>query len=149
MTCCAKKREIFFGRGAGCLQLGRVEMRKKKEKKKKEKQGRIGLSKRGYINFYRRIHRWNIPSVNPSAILTVNRTSQYGAAILNPSVIPLAYSSVNPSRCHTELTFLNPSVILSVKNTRNNLHVSELPSFFNSQHSVGIYRWNQSVDICR
>jgi len=31
MTCCAEKREIFFG-GAGCLQLGRVEMGKKKEK---------------------------------------------------------------------------------------------------------------------
>jgi hypothetical protein len=33
MTCCAEKREIVFGRGAGCLQLGRVLMRKKKEKK--------------------------------------------------------------------------------------------------------------------
>jgi hypothetical protein len=33
MTCCAEKKEIFFRRGgAGCLQLGRVEMRKKKEK---------------------------------------------------------------------------------------------------------------------
>jgi len=33
MTCCAEKREIFFGGGgAGCLQLGRVEMWKKKEK---------------------------------------------------------------------------------------------------------------------
>ena len=69
MTCCAEKREIFFGRGAGCLQLGRVEMRKKKEKK-----GRIGSSERGYINFCRRIHRRNISSVIPSAILTVNKT---------------------------------------------------------------------------
>jgi hypothetical protein len=33
MTCCAEKREIFFCEGdTGCLQLGRVEMRKKKEK---------------------------------------------------------------------------------------------------------------------
>jgi hypothetical protein len=34
MTCCAEKRERFFlgGVGAGCLQLGRVEMEKKKEK---------------------------------------------------------------------------------------------------------------------
>jgi hypothetical protein len=31
MTCCAEKREIFF-EGTGCLQLGRVEMGKKKEK---------------------------------------------------------------------------------------------------------------------
>ena len=36
MTYCAEKREIFFGRGAGCLQLGRVEMRKKEEKKKEK-----------------------------------------------------------------------------------------------------------------
>jgi len=32
MTCCAEKREICFGGGVGCLQLGRVEMGKKKEK---------------------------------------------------------------------------------------------------------------------
>jgi hypothetical protein len=36
MTCCAENREIFFGRGAGCLQLGRVEIRKKKEKNKEK-----------------------------------------------------------------------------------------------------------------
>jgi len=30
MTCCVEKREIWGG--AGCLQLGRVEMRKKEEK---------------------------------------------------------------------------------------------------------------------
>jgi hypothetical protein len=46
MTCCAEKREIYFWRGAGCLQLGRVEMRKKKEKKK-EKYGRIGRNMGG------------------------------------------------------------------------------------------------------
>jgi hypothetical protein len=33
MTCCAEKREIFGGgQSASCLQMGRVEMRKKKEK---------------------------------------------------------------------------------------------------------------------
>jgi hypothetical protein len=32
-------------------------------------------------------------------------TSPYGAAVLNPSVIPSAFSSVNRSRHHTELTF--------------------------------------------
>jgi len=32
MTYCAEKREMFSERGAGCLQLGRVEMRKKKDK---------------------------------------------------------------------------------------------------------------------
>ena len=70
MTCCAEKREIVLGGrgGAGCLQLGRVEMRKKKEK-----YGRIGSSERGYINFYRRLHRRTIPSVISSATLTANR----------------------------------------------------------------------------
>jgi len=33
ITCCADMRKIFFfGRGAGCLQMGRVGIRKKKEK---------------------------------------------------------------------------------------------------------------------
>jgi len=34
ITCCAEMREIFVwgGRGAGCLQMGRVGIRKKKEK---------------------------------------------------------------------------------------------------------------------
>jgi hypothetical protein len=36
MTCCVEKKGIFFGRGAGYLQLGRVEMRKKKKKKKEK-----------------------------------------------------------------------------------------------------------------
>ena len=62
---CWEKGDCFGGEGgAGCLQLGRVEMRKKKEK-----YGRIGSSERGYINFYRR----TIPSVIPSATLTANR----------------------------------------------------------------------------
>jgi hypothetical protein len=71
------------------------------------------------------------PSVIPSAFFIGEPVlSPYGAAILNSSVIPSACSSVNPSRRRTELTFLNPSVIPLVKNTRNNLHVSEPPSFF-------------------
>jgi len=33
ITCCADMRKIFFlGGGAGCLQMGRVGIRKKKEK---------------------------------------------------------------------------------------------------------------------
>jgi hypothetical protein len=36
MTCCIEKSEICFRRGASCLQMGRVEMRKKKEKKKEK-----------------------------------------------------------------------------------------------------------------
>jgi hypothetical protein len=33
ITCCAEMREIFvWGVGAGCLQMGRVGLRKKKEK---------------------------------------------------------------------------------------------------------------------
>jgi hypothetical protein len=34
ITCCADTRKIFFGGGggAGCLQMGRVGIRKKKEK---------------------------------------------------------------------------------------------------------------------
>jgi hypothetical protein len=32
-------------------------------------------------------------------------TSLYGATVLNPSVIPLAFASVNRSRHRTELTF--------------------------------------------
>jgi hypothetical protein len=32
ITCCAEMREIFVWGGAGCLQMGRVEIRKKKEK---------------------------------------------------------------------------------------------------------------------
>jgi len=70
-----------------------------------------------------------------------------------PSVIPLAGLTVNRARHRTELRFeslgdsvgifigesvtspygadvLNPSVMPSVKNTRNNLHVSEPPFFF-------------------
>jgi hypothetical protein len=31
-----RRGRFFFRRGAGCLQLGRVEMRKKKEKKKEK-----------------------------------------------------------------------------------------------------------------
>jgi hypothetical protein len=44
-------REIFvwWGGGAGCLQMGRVEIRKKKEK-----YGRRGSVEWTYINFYRR-----------------------------------------------------------------------------------------------
>jgi hypothetical protein len=52
-----------------------------------------------------------------------------------------------------EVGVLNPSVIPSVKNTRNNLHISEPPFFFNSQHfvrnSIDIYRRNLSVGIYR
>jgi hypothetical protein len=114
---CWEEGDFFFGGGVACLQLRRVEMGKKKEKYR-----RRGSVERGYINFCRRLHQ--------SAHLTVNRachrtrlpfwtpsdsvgicigesiTSPYGADVLNPLVIP------------------------SVKNTRNNLHVSEPPFFY-------------------
>ena len=101
MTCCAEKREIFFG-GAGCLRLGRVEIWKKKEK-----QRRRGLLERGYINFCRRLHRWNYSVCDFVGQSNGKQgTSPYGAAVLNPSVIS------------------------SIKIIRNNLHVSEPPFFY-------------------
>ena len=44
---------------------------------------------------------------------------------------------------------LNPSVIPLEKITRKNLHVSEPPFFFNSEHSIGNHRPNVSVGINR
>jgi len=43
---------VWGGGGAGCLQMGRVEIRKKKEK-----YGRRGSVEWTYMNFYRRFHR--------------------------------------------------------------------------------------------
>jgi hypothetical protein len=39
MTCCAEKREIVFGRGAGCFQLGRVLMRRRRRRRRRNRGG--------------------------------------------------------------------------------------------------------------
>jgi hypothetical protein len=155
MTCWEEGDFFFGGGGAGCLQLGRVEMRKKTEKS-----GSIGSSERGYINFCRRLHRRTIPSMISSAPLMANRARHRTAL---PFWIPRWFhrhflrwiGHVTIRSWHFEsfsdsvgifigesvtspygADVLNSSVIPSVKNTRNNLHVSEPPFFFNSQHSV-------------
>jgi hypothetical protein len=45
ITCCAEMSEIFVwgGRGAGCLQMGRVGIRKKKGEIREERVGREGI----------------------------------------------------------------------------------------------------------
>jgi hypothetical protein len=52
-----------------------------------------------------------------------------------------------------QAVFLNPSVILSEKITRQNLHVRDPPFFydekFSVRNSVGNYRWKLSVNSYR
>ena len=122
-----RKGKFFFGGvgGSGCLQLGRVGMGKKKEKEE-----RRGSAEWGCIYFCRRIHRRNY-SVCDSVGYSDGKkgTSPYGAAVLNPSVISSAFSSVKSVTSPYGADVLNPSVIPSVKNTRNYIHVSEPPFF--------------------
>jgi hypothetical protein len=119
------------------------------ESSDEEKEGEIGED-RGYINFYRWLHRRTIPSVILSATLSANRARHrtvlpfwicrhshrwighitvrsWSFESFGDSVgIYIGESVTSPYKADV----LNPSMIPSVKNTHNNLHVSEPPSFF-------------------
>jgi len=99
-------------------------------RKKKEKKRRIGSSESGCVNFCWRIHRRTIPFVIPLAILMVNRTRHR---------TKLSFWIPRWFRRHlhrwTGLVTVRSWCFESLgdsigKKYRNNLHVSEPPSFF-------------------
>jgi len=132
---------------------------------------------RGYINFYRRIHRRNMPSVIPSANLSVNRTRHHmvlpfwirrwfrrplhrwiGHATVRSWRFESLGASIGISIGDSVTSpygddVLNPSVIPSVKIPAITSTSANHPLFLNSQHSVrnfiGKYRRMCAVGIYR
>jgi len=100
MTCCAEKRESFFG---GWLFAVGESWDLKEEG---EKYRRRESAEWAFINFYRWIHRHNYSICNFVGYSDGKQgASLYGNFALNPSVISSACYTVNRSHHCTELQF--------------------------------------------
>jgi len=149
LLCWYEEDFIFWGGGgAGCLQMERVGMMKKKEK-----YGRRGSTELSYINFFRRFHRrklcrwlrrWFWRKYRHITVRICHFKS-LGESVGNLNGEPVTSLYV--------LSFWIRRWFCRKKITRQNLHVSDPPFFkfgnFSVHNSVGNYRRTFSVGSYR